>query len=187
MMNTSIDLYNNKLKYDDVKIIAIIDANRILWFSVSSIEEILEYININQTINDFVDEDYVTVFENLKQFMKKIPKNINSDSLFINEAGLYTLLILNKTPKTKKFRKWITLEVMTSLGKYCKQQARKKFKKIKKEIDILHDEIKEYEKQINNYEKSKEKTSNKDTETDYYEKYLIYKTKYLELQSKQNI
>jgi len=39
------------------------------------------------------------------------------DSVYINESGLYSLLISSKTKKAKKFVKWIISEVLPSLRK----------------------------------------------------------------------
>ena len=39
------------------------------------------------------------------------------DSVYINESGLYSLLISSKTKRAKKFVKWITSEVLPSLRK----------------------------------------------------------------------
>ena len=37
------------------------------------------------------------------------------DSVYINESGLYSLLIASKTHKSKKFIKWLTSDVLPSL------------------------------------------------------------------------
>ena len=36
---------------------------------------------------------------------------------FINESGLYTLIIRSRKPEAKKFRKWVTTEVLPSIRK----------------------------------------------------------------------
>ena len=36
---------------------------------------------------------------------------------FINESGLYALIIRSRKPEAKKFRKWITSEVLPSIRK----------------------------------------------------------------------
>ena len=39
------------------------------------------------------------------------------DSIYINESGLYSLLISSKTVKSKKFVKWLTNDVLPNLRK----------------------------------------------------------------------
>jgi prophage antirepressor-like protein len=39
------------------------------------------------------------------------------DSIYINESGLYSLLISAKTRKAKKFKKWLTSNVFPELRK----------------------------------------------------------------------
>lgn len=39
------------------------------------------------------------------------------DSVYINESGLYTLLISSKTKKAKKFVKWLVSDVLPKLRK----------------------------------------------------------------------
>ena len=49
---------------------------------------------------------------NIKFKMKQQP-----DSIYINESGLYTLLITSRTKKSKKFIKWLTNDVLPKLRK----------------------------------------------------------------------
>ena len=39
------------------------------------------------------------------------------DSIYINESGLYSLLITSRTNRSKKFKKWITKQVLPELRK----------------------------------------------------------------------
>ncbi len=38
---------------------------------------------------------------------------------YINEAGLYSLILSSKLPSAKAFRKWVTKEVLPSIRKEC--------------------------------------------------------------------
>lgn len=42
---------------------------------------------------------------------------MSGDTNFINESGLYTLIIRSRKPEAKKFRKWVTNEVLPSIRK----------------------------------------------------------------------
>ena len=38
--------------------------------------------------------------------------------LFVNESGLYTLIMRSNKPEARKFRKWVTSEVLPAIRKY---------------------------------------------------------------------
>ena len=61
------------------------------------------------------------------------------DSIYINESGLYSLLISEKTKRSKKFFKWLTSEVLPKLRK--------------KSIDTTDEEINKLLHKINQLEK----------------------------------
>ena len=42
----------------------------------------------------------------------------NREMLFVNESGLYTLIMRSNKPEARKFRKWVTSEVLPSIRKY---------------------------------------------------------------------
>ena len=85
----------------------------------------LEYQNNRKAIIDHVDEaDKMS----LGQFRESNP-NRNSGLLlklhpqtqFINESGLYSLILSCKLPKAKQFKRWVTSEVLPTIrktGKY---------------------------------------------------------------------
>ena len=61
------------------------------------------------------------------------------DSIYINESGLYSLLITSRTTRSKKFKKWITKQVLQELRK--------------KEIFSKDEDINNLLKKINELEK----------------------------------
>ena len=42
----------------------------------------------------------------------------NQDTIFINESGLYSLILSSKLPNAKKFKHWVTVEVLPSIRKH---------------------------------------------------------------------
>lgn len=42
----------------------------------------------------------------------------NRDTIVINESGLYSLIMSSKLPNAKKFKRWVTSEVLPSIRKY---------------------------------------------------------------------
>lgn len=80
------------------------------WFVGKDIAEILGYSDTNQAIRNHVDEE------------DKLIRNFNGSGqnrnmIIINESGLYSLILSSKLPTAKKFKKWITSEVIPSIRK----------------------------------------------------------------------
>ena len=81
------------------------------WLVGKDVAEILGYTNPSKALNDHVDNE----------------DKLNNDSLsslgqrggwLINESGLYSLIISSKLPQAKKFKRWVTAEVLPSIRKH---------------------------------------------------------------------
>lgn len=97
--------YNEK----DVKLrIQTIDGNP--WFAVKDLCEILEHSNHKVAIQG-LDEDEVRKVYLTDSLGRK------QESLVTSESGMYTLIIRSNKPEAKKFRKWVTGEVLPSIRK----------------------------------------------------------------------
>ena len=118
MSNTLINIYDNILNYDDHEISIIIYNNNMPWFSGINIAKILEYNDTRHAISNNVGEIDKKQFSELKEFTNKIPKNAQPHAIYINESGLYSLILSSKMPKALEFRKWVTEQVLPSIRKY---------------------------------------------------------------------
>lgn len=77
------------------------------WFSGKDVATILGYSNPQKAIRDHVDEEDRTVNELF---------TVNgTKAILINESGLYSLILSSKLPNAKRFKHWITSEVLPSL------------------------------------------------------------------------
>lgn len=96
-----------------------IDIESNIWFVGKDVAEILGYINASKAVSTHVDNDD-------KQFlMVDIADSQNgnvpvgqSKTAFINESGLYSLILSSKLPAAKKFKRWVTNEVLPSIRKH---------------------------------------------------------------------
>lgn len=80
------------------------------WFVGRDIANNLEYQNGSRDINRHVDEEdrrKVLLFDG-KQ---------DRETIIINESGLYSLILSSKLPAAKKFKRWVTAEVLPTLRK----------------------------------------------------------------------
>ncbi len=79
------------------------------YFVGRDVAEILGYTNPQKAIRDHVDNEDKTVNESF---------TVNgTKGLLINESGLYALIIASKLPAAKKFKRWVTSEVLPAIRK----------------------------------------------------------------------
>jgi prophage antirepressor-like protein len=79
------------------------------WWVAKDVCDILELSDVSMSV-DRLDED-----EKLVQ--KFFVSGQNRDMITINESGLYALIIRSSKPMARKFRKWVTSEVLPTLRK----------------------------------------------------------------------
>lgn len=79
------------------------------WLVGKDVAQALGYSNPQKAIRDHVDEEDRTVNESF---------TVNGTPIsLINESGLYSLVLSSKLPGAKKFRRWVTSEVLPSIRK----------------------------------------------------------------------
>ena len=81
------------------------------YFVGKDVAEILGYTNPTKAMQDHVDEEDMTFNETLKLSRQ-------AGAWLINESGLYSLILSSKLPTAKKFKHWITEEVIPSIRKH---------------------------------------------------------------------
>ena len=77
------------------------------WLVGKDVAEALGYTNPQKAVRDHVDEEDRTVNESF---------TVNGTPItLINESGLYSLVLSSKLPTARKFRRWVTSEVLPSI------------------------------------------------------------------------
>lgn len=79
-----------------------------LWFVAKDIAEILQYTNTQKAIRDHVDEED-------KLTERIVLSGQNREVICINESGLYSLILSSKMPGAKRFKRWVTSEVLPQI------------------------------------------------------------------------
>lgn len=80
------------------------------WFVGKDVAEVLGYSNPQKAIRDHVDEEDKTLNDSF---------TVNgTKGVLINESGLYSLILSSKLPSAKRFKKFVTSEVLPSLRKH---------------------------------------------------------------------
>ena len=105
-MSNEIKIFENE-EFGSVRTLEI---NGKPYFVGKDVTDILGYQNGSRDINRHVDEDdreKVMIFDG----------NQDKESIIINESGLYSLILSSKLPTAKKFKHWVTSEVIPSIHK----------------------------------------------------------------------
>lgn len=129
----------NLINFESHRIIIIIDNDNIIWFNAKQICIALEYKQAKKAIKNNVDKDDKIQLKNMNITfdIKQQP-----DSIYINESGLYSLLILSKTNKSKKFIKWLTTNILPELRKKKVFSSDENITKLLKKINELEEQNK---------------------------------------------
>lgn len=92
------------------------------WFVAKDVCDVLEIRNSRDALSSLDDDE-----KNSVGITDTIPKRGNPNLNTVSESGVYALIFRSRKPEAKKFRKWITSEVIPSLRKtgcYAMEQGR---------------------------------------------------------------
>ena len=138
-------------KYESKKVRTVIKDGE-PWFVLKDVCVVLGITNPT-VVSNRLEEDEVTKY-NLG--------GLSGDSNIINESGLYSVILLSRKPEAKRFKKWITSEVLPEIrktGSYLRtprtyiqaleallesEKEKERLKQEKNELQIELDESKEY-------------------------------------------
>lgn len=89
------------------------DINGVPYFVGKDVAEILGYSNTRKALLDHVDEedktDGVTIRDSIGREQAPV---------LINESGLYSLILSNKMPNARRFKRWVTSEILPTIRKH---------------------------------------------------------------------
>ncbi|EFM25920.1 BRO family, N-terminal domain protein [Peptoniphilus duerdenii ATCC BAA-1640] len=89
------------------------------WFVGKDIAENLGYSNSSKAVINHVEtEDKQFIMLDLADSQNgNVPKG-QTKTAVINESGLYSLILSSKLPQAKKFKRWVTSEVLPSIRRH---------------------------------------------------------------------
>lgn len=88
-----------------------ITINNEPYFVGKDVAEILGYTNPSKALTDHVDDEDKLNNESLSSLGQR-------GGWLINESGLYSLILSSKLPSAKKFKQWVTADVLPSIRKH---------------------------------------------------------------------
>ena len=106
-MNTAIEVFKN----DEFGSIRTMTVDGEPWFVGKDITDVLGYQNASKALADHVDDDDKLNNESLSSLGLR-------GGWLVNESGLYSLILGSKLPTAKKFKHWVTAEVLPAIRKH---------------------------------------------------------------------
>lgn len=157
MENKAMQVFNNP-EFGKVRTIVI---NSEPWFIGKDIADALGYSNTRDAIAKHVDNDdkNTVVIRDGKG---------NPNQTVINESGVYALIFGSKLPTAKKFKHWVTSEVLPDIrkhGLYAKQSV----------IDMMLNDPDSCIKLLTEYKKEKQEKERLQAELDYSKEWYSIK------------
>lgn len=124
-MTNDLQIFN--FKGNEVRTVTINDQP---YFVGKDVTTILGYKNASKALNDHVDgED--------KLNNKTLSSLGQRGGWLVNESGLYSLIISSKLPDAKKFKRWVTSEVLPSIRKHGAYMTLDKIDEILSDPDTI--------------------------------------------------
>jgi anti-repressor protein len=87
------------------------DLNGVSYFVGKDVADILGYQNGSRDINRHVDEEdrrKAMLFDGTQ----------DKETIIINESGLYSLILSSKMPNARRFKRWVTSDILPAIRKY---------------------------------------------------------------------
>lgn len=106
-MNNELQLFdfeNNKIR--------VLKINDEPWFVGKDLTDILGYSNSRKALKDHVDKEDQQILKSRNVTLENIP---NRGLTAVNESGMYSLILSSKLPNAKKFKRWVTSEVLPAI------------------------------------------------------------------------
>ena len=101
--------------FENTPVQTIVENNEI-FFRATQLAELLQYKNPHDALRKHVDSDDLAKREIVNTVNKR------AQVLFVNESGMYSLVLSSKLEQAKKVKRWITSEVLPAIRKTGKYQ-----------------------------------------------------------------
>ena len=89
--------------------VRVVEMEAQTWFVGKDVARILGYSNLNEAVQDHVDADDKLNSKTLLSCELDLGQR---GGWLINESGLYSLILSSKLENAKKFKHWVTSEVL---------------------------------------------------------------------------
>ena len=80
------------------------------WFVGKDVAQVLGYKDASRAVYDHVDKEDKTSL-----VIQQSGSSYKANTTFINESGLYALILSSKLPQAREFKRWVTAEVLPQI------------------------------------------------------------------------
>ena len=123
--------------FGSASIRAQVDAVGVPWFNANEVCDALEMGNPSQAIKSHVDADDLQKLEVIDNLGRTQQTN------HVNESGLYALIFGSRKESAKRFKRWVTSEVLPSIrktGEYVNEDLKAKIALLRSNNEALESE-----------------------------------------------
>ena len=107
-MNTAIQIFTSEV-FGEIRTCQV---NNQIMFVGKDVAQALGYKNPSNALQVHVDSEDKTSY-----LIQVSGSNYKANTLFVNESGLYALILSSKLPQAKAFKRWVTSEVLPQIRK----------------------------------------------------------------------
>jgi prophage antirepressor-like protein len=161
MAENLIDIFSRLLKYKGNSVyIAFHSDTSEPYFHAKQVCKIMEYERPTEALQTNVSSKDIFSLKEIVKNYKSLYKNVQGNTKFLNEAGLYSIILRGKKKLSEEIFDWVTHEVLPSIRKYGEYRVNHVYKKKIDELEkILKDKQNEIE--ILKHNQKKQKFENK--------------------------
>lgn len=118
-----------RFSFNDKPIRVVEDENTDLWFIAKDVTDILGHRSANDGTKLLDDDE--------KLVRTLFVSGQNREVTLINESGLYSLVLRSNKPEAKRFKKWVTSEVLPTIRKHGAYMTEKKTEELLSNPDLI--------------------------------------------------
>ena len=138
-MQNQIEIFKNE-EFGQVRTLLIDNKP---YFVGKDVAEILGYSNSSKAVSTHVDDED-KILEMIAHSQNG--NMVKTQTALINESGLYSLILSSKLPSAKKFKRWVTSEVLPQIrktGSYSSKKANFDLKEKEVETKLKNAKVRE--------------------------------------------
>ena len=98
--------------------VSVINNSNDIWFCGKAVSKILGYKDTKKAIGSHVESEDKSKLGDFERGGDLPPlTNNEKNTIYINESGMYSLILRSKLEKAKKFKRWVTKDVLPTIRK----------------------------------------------------------------------
>jgi len=127
-LTSFLDIRNNYFQYKGKKVLVLV-KDGVAWFKGIDLARLLDFIEPQNAIQHNVSkEDKITFMILRVGFNPTLEsQKIDPQTIFLNQEGMYDLVMSSRKPEARLFRRWISHQVLPSINRFGSYSIEKKY------------------------------------------------------------